>query len=81
MRTGRSLTVFRSLRRVYLVLGVCLVPGAGGMSGVSGPRGMSDPGGGGRVWSGGVSAGQVLPPPVNRMTDRCKNITLATSGH
>ena len=32
------------------------------------------PAGGGVCW-GGVP-GQV-PPPVNRMTDRCKNITLA----
>ena len=54
---------------------------------------MSGPGGGvwseGGVWSGGSglvpggglvrgggSAGQE-PPPVNRMTNRCKNITLA----
>ena len=39
--------------------------------------------GGGVVWSRGFSlAGGVLPtgdPPVHRMTDRCKNITLATT--
>ena len=54
---------------VYLVLGG--VPGPGGylvLGGVSapGPRGVSAPGLGGC---------QVLPP-VNRMTDACKNITL-----
>ena len=57
--------------------GACLVPGGGCLAwGVSGL-------GGGGVWSwgGGMSGprgvpGQVLPP-VNRMTDRCKNITLA----
>ena len=45
--------------------------------------------GGGSPWSGGVSAwsgGFSLvggfsgdPPPVNRITDTCKNITLATT--
>ena len=61
-----------------------LVPG-----GVSGPRGVSGLGGSGPGGSGvvpggclvlggeGVSAGQESPPPVNRMTNRCKNITLA----
>ena len=42
-------------------------------------RGGSAPGGllPGGACSGGVSPGGVLPlPPVNRMTDRCKNITL-----
>ena len=41
---------------------------------------------GGCVCSGGVSAPRVIPagteaapPPVDRMTDRCKNITFATS--
>ena len=37
---------------------------------------------GGCAWSGGGSAsvpcGIPPPPPVNRMTNRCKNITLAT---
>ena len=36
--------------------------------------------GGGLVQGGSPSPGGVLlarPPPVNRMTDRCKNITLA----
>ena len=142
MRTGRSLTVFRSLQpgggvpgpgggvpglggctwswggvpgpggctwsrgRVYLVLGGYLVPGGvylvpggvpgpGGVylvfGGVPGPRG-GVPGPGGCTWSrgggvpgprGGVpgpGGGVYLvrySPPVNRMTNRCKNITLA----
>ena len=132
MRTGRSLTVFRSLqpggvylvpggtwsggvylfpggvpgprgctwsggvylvpggtwsRGVYLVWGVYLVPGAGGCTWFWGvylvPRGVYLVRG--CTWSWGVGvylvlggvAGQVLPPPVNRMTNRCKNITLA----
>ena len=121
MRTGRSLTVFRSLQPggVYLVPGGTWswggVPGPGGgtwsQGGVPGPGGVYlVPGGrgvylvpGGRgvylvpggvylvlggylvpggTWSQGVylalgGPGQVLPPPVNRMTNRCKNITLA----
>ena len=85
MRTGRSLTVFRSLQPggVYLVRG-----------GVRGPGRV--PGLGGCTWSGGVYLvwGVYLvrgggtwsregctwsgtPPPVNRMTNKCKNITLA----
>ena len=61
--------------------------------GVSGPRGVSDTGGvsgtgGGLclVWGGLVPGGcgipaypRQTPPPLNRMTDRCKNITLATT--
>ena len=137
MRTGRSLTVFRSLQPggVYLVPGctwsrgvpgpregctwsrggVYLVPGRGvpGPGGTWSRGGIPDPGGctwswggvpgpggvylvwggtwsqGGCTWSQGVPGpgggylvpggvpGQVLPPPVNRMTNRCKNITLA----
>ena len=54
--------------------GVCLVWGGGGV--VSGL-------GGGCAWSGGsasVPCGIPPPPsPVNRMTNRCKNITLATT--
>ena len=33
--------------------------------------------GGGSAWSGGVFSGDA--PPVNRITDTCKNITLATT--
>ena len=40
------------------------VPGPGAVPGPAGYPGM------GGTWSGG------LPPPVDRMTDRCKNITL-----
>ena len=57
---------------------VCLVRGAG----VSGPGGVC-------AWSGGVCLSALWdttppdqahhPPPVNRMTNRCKNITLATT--
>ena len=36
----------------------------------------SAPGGGG---GGGIPACTEVDPPVNRMTDRCKNITLATT--
>ena len=47
---------------------------------VSGPggEGGSDPGGG--SGPGGVTSQHALrqnPPPVNRITDACKNITLA----
>ena len=60
--------------------GVCLVPGGfslvlGGFSlvrgGLPGPRG-------GSPWSQGGSP-ENPPPPVNRITDTCKNITLATT--
>ena len=59
--------------------GGCLVPGAvvsgpGGWvstQGVPGPGGVSGPGG----WCPSMHSGR--PPPVNRMTDRCKNITFA----
>ena len=113
MRTGRSLTVYRSLlhggdvsapRGVSAPRAVCLLWGEGVLllgGGVSSP-GVSTLGGwllGGHVCSGGMSAlgglllGDVCswgvwypsmhqgrhPPPVNRMTNRCKNITLATT--
>ena len=67
------------------------LPARGGVwsRGVSGPGGL--PTGGGCVWYQGgclVPGGFSLPgggspywrpPPVNRMTNRCKNITLATT--
>ena len=66
---------------MYLVPGVYLVPG-----GVPSPRGVSGPSG---VPTLGVSApggGGGIPacteadiPPVNIMTNRCKDITLATT--
>ena len=69
MRTAQLLPVSPSMH--------CLgVPGQGctWSGGVPGPRRV--PGPGGCTWSQlGVPA-QVLPPPVNRITDRCKNITL-----
>ena len=69
-----------------LLPGRCLLPG-----GVSAPGGCLLLGGicsQGGVCSGGVSAPRGWypsmhwgrhPPPVNRMTNRCKNITLATT--
>ena len=57
--------------------GGCL-PGPGGV--LLGPGGVVLPAGG--VWSQGVlPVGGVLqrPPPVYRITDTCKNITLATT--
>ena len=50
--------------------GTCLVPG-----GASGPGGCVWSWGGTCLARGGAWLG--TPPPVNRMTDRCKNITLA----
>ena len=64
------------------------VPGLGGACswgvGVPGPRGVPGPGGClilGGAWSQGVVFQHALRqiPPVNRMTDRCKNIAFATS--
>ena len=72
-----------------LVWGGGVVPGPGGCAWSGG--GVSGLGGWGGVWSGGVGVpgpGVCLsalwdttttPPPVNRMTNRCKNITLATT--
>ena len=71
-------------RRPYA--GVCFrLRGSGqrGGGGVSAPGGVSGLGGllpGSGVWLGGVSQHALRQtPPVNRMTDRCKNITLATT--
>ena len=60
----------------FLVQGVYLVWGS-----VPGPRGCAPGLGvylvpGGCTWSQVGGPAQVLPPPVNRMIDRCKNITL-----
>ena len=58
--------------------GVC--PGGGGVcpGGWCLPRGVVSARGGGRICSGVYSSMHwgKHPPPVNRMTDRCKNITL-----
>ena len=67
--------------------------GGGGVSaprGVPGPGGV--PGQGGLLWGGVCSRGvcsregvgipaciEAEPPPVNRMTNTCKNITLTTT--
>ena len=82
MRTGRSLTICRSL----LGGGVSLVPGGSSWSRGSpwsqvGPPG---PGGVSLVWGGlpglgGIPACTEADPPVNRMTDTSKNITLAAT--
>ena len=81
MRTGRSLTVCCSVFPTGG--GFSLVPGGGspwsrggGGSPWSGGV-LLGPGGGGSPWSGGVFSRE--PPPVNRITDTCKNITLATT--
>ena len=71
MRTGRSLTVCCSM-----------LPGGGGLPGLGG-----SPCWGVSAWSGGGCLpgpeGGALParrpPPVNRITHTCKNITLATT--
>ena len=108
MRTGRSLTVCRSLLPGGCLLpgglpalGGCLLLGGCPLQGVSASgEGVSAPGEGVCPWMGcllprGVYARGCLlrggysipacteadtpPPLVNRMTNRCKNITLATT--
>ena len=68
MLTGRSLTIYRGEGSPWQG-GVCLLLG-GGLLG----RGVSP-------WKGGgiPACTEQTPPPVNRMTDRCKNITLVTT--
>ena len=55
------------------------VPGPGGCTWLGGGEGsVSSRSGGGVVFAPGPGGCQVLPvPPVNRMTDACKNITLS----
>ena len=61
---------------VGLVRGGGWVPGlGGGVPSRGGGGGVPGPGGG----SASVPCGIPPPPPVNRMTNRCKNITLATT--
>ena len=43
---------------------------------VHGPRGVYGPGGCMVLGGGGIPACTEADPPVNRMTNRCKNITL-----
>ena len=77
MRTGRSLTVCQ------VCVCVCVCQRGGGCAG-GGCQRRGVPEG----WSGPMGEGVVVvsqhaprqtPPPVNRMTDRCKNITLAAT--
>ena len=87
MRTGRSLTVCCNVLPgeggVSLVPGGLPGPGGGVLLGpggvLLGPGGgvLLGPGGG-SPWSRGGSPETPLPP-VNRITDTCKNITLATT--
>ena len=91
MRTARALTVSPSMLctggvGVHGPRGVhgpggCMVPGGAWSWGVHGPWGcmvLGVHGGGGVVHGpGGVSQHALRQtPPVNRMTNRCKNITL-----
>ena len=74
MRTSRSLTVCCSL-----LPGVGGV-GLGGVGVLPGPGGGSPwSGGGGREGSAWSRGGSLETPPVDRITDTCKNITLATT--
>ena len=59
---------------VCLVPGGCLLGPGGGWSARS--RGVSARSGGVSAWSRGI---YLPPPPVNRITHTCKNITLATT--
>ena len=90
MRTGRSLTVCWRLLPgggVYLpgLGGVCLVQGGlpgrgGGLPGLVGEGSLPGPGGSACSWGGGLASQHALrqtTPPVDRITDACKNITLA----
>ena len=56
-----------------LCSGGCLLWGGGVCSGGCAPGGVCSRGG------GGIPVCTEADPPVNRMTDRCKNITLATT--
>ena len=90
MRTGRSLTICCNLLPggVLPAEGVSLVRGEGGSAWSRG--GLLGPGGwggsawsqGGSPWSGGSpcsKGGCPETPPVDKITDTCKNITLATT--
>ena len=66
-----------------LLWGVCswggvVLPG-GVCSGGCAPGGVCSCGGGVCSGGSGIPACTEADPPVNRMTDRCKNITLATT--
>ena len=80
MRTARLLTVSQQYKGstcpggVYLPRG-CTGPGGVPAQGVHLPMGVYLPGGGGVPAQGGYLP-RYSPHPVNRMTDRCKNLTL-----
>ena len=79
MRTGRSLTVCWSVLPGGVWSGGCLLRGGllwGGLPAWGG--GFSLPGGVLPARGGGVLPAW-RPPPVNRITHTCKNITLATT--
>ena len=92
MRTGRSLTIFQGLLFPGGGC-TCLEGGGGGCTCLEGGCTCLEGGvpawrGGVPAWRGGCTCleggvparggpGQVLPPPVDRITDACKNITLA----
>ena len=94
MHSSRMRTIRNSshLPGVSAPKGGCLLPGGLPGLGVPGPGG-SAPGGlvwgglvlggcllwGGLLWGCGIPTYTEADPPVNRMTDRCKNITFATS--
>ena len=66
MRTARALTVSPSMLCSW---GVSALRGVGGL--------VSAPGGGVSAPGGGIPAcTEADPPPVNRITDACENITL-----
>ena len=85
MRTAHALTISPSMlcARGCMLLGGALsrgcivqgVPAPGGMHGSGGCLVWGVPGLGGRVVVSQHALRQI-PPPVNRMTNRCKNITL-----
>ena len=75
MRTAHALTISPSLLCTGGVRGGCAwsrgVPGLGG----AWSKGTWS-GGGGCLVGGGIPACTEVDPPMNRMTNRCKNITL-----
>ena len=93
MRTGRSLTVCCSVLPGGCLPGPGGAAWSRGGSpwsqgGLPGPQGGSSWSRGGSSWTGGVLLGpgglpglegSLETPPVNRITDTCKNITLATT--
>ena len=79
MRTGRSLTICRSLlpRGACFPGGCLLLGGVCSQGGYLLPRGSASQGG--LLPAGGIPACTEADPPINRITDTSKNITLATT--